>query len=439
MPELWTSCSDDSNLKANYRRTRQKYQHHTYRTRLRRTHCLDNNLKSFEMPKTTNPLIRHRSSPSPLKITKRNKAKLSTKSNLASQVDTSERLDDTGLTPSLAPRNVSQDVSTLIRYIHAHTFTDIPERGAGMGSERISEILRFRAALPRIVSIAHLHALSSSPTETERELARLIARGAVRKVVVPGRGKGGASVGEGIVLDEDWRTSVRESKALGEEVKEKYLQLLDASPGGGIVSTSGLQREEVQELVQAGYLISPSALLSNLSDLFARPGAGPSLSQSGSKAATGTLAAVGGHGAIHESGGGGSTLATSSSRIPHQPQARIRSGQTMTFSLPSTGSYLNLLTTARQHLLNLLKQLSPRYKEATIDVLKQKWDGNIPNDAVSRKKRERGEWTGVLPGKTKKWREFFGLEFEWVLEECVGSGLVEAFETGIGVVGVRAV
>ena len=110
----------------------------------------------------------------------------------------------------------------------------------------------------------------------------------------------------------------------------------------------------------------------------------------------------------------------------------------MTFSLPSTGVYLKLLTSARLHLLALLKQISPRYKEATMELLKEKWDGNIPNDAASRAKRARGEWTGVLPGKTKKWKDFYGLEFEWVLEECVGSGLAEIFDTGSVGIGVRA-
>ena len=109
---------------------------------------------------------------------------------------------------------------------------------------------------------------------------------------------------------------------------------------------------------------------------------------------------------------------------------KVVPGQTMTFSLPATGAYLKLLTNARQHLLALLRALSPRHKEATYDLLREKWEGNTPTDAASKKKRERGEWTGVLPGKTRKWREFYGLRFEWVLAECVGSGLVEVFETG---------
>ena len=376
-----------------------------------------------------------RTTPSPLGTSRRKSSTLK-RTSLSKATDREERLDDTGIRPNLAPRGIAQDVPNLIRYIHAHVWTEMPDRAAGMGSERISEALRFRDALPRIVSVAHLHALSASSTNTERELARLIARGAVRKVVVPGRGKGGAAVGEGVVLAEDWKTKARES-SLGDELKEKYLRLMDDNPGTSVVATTPLSNEEVKELVQAGFLTSPSALSGSLSNLFAHPGASSlaNLGQSGSKAATGTLAAVGGSGAIQDSGGGGSMLATAATRH-NGPRTNL--SQQMTLSLPSTGAYLKLLTNARQHILNLLKQLSPRYKEATMDLLKEKWEGNIPTDAASRARYMRGEGNAVLPGKTRKWKEFWGLEFDWVVAECVGSGLVELFETGSVGAGVRA-
>ena len=303
-----------------------------------------------------------------------------------------------------------------------------------MGGERISEVLRFRAALPRIVSLAHLLALSGSRTATERELARMVAGGAVRKVVVPGRGKGGGVVGEGVVLAEDWKRSVREEQGLEEGVKEKYVALLDAWPVSATAPVTSFEDDEVRQLVQAGYFTSPSALASGASALFAPAGSSylSHLSASGSKAATGSLAAVGGLGAVHESGGSGSMLATSATRTKLPS-----SSQQMTFSLPATGAYLKLLISARNHLTILLKQISPRYKEATRDLLEEKWDGNVPNDATSRAKRARGEWADVLPGKTRKWREFCGLRFEWVLAEAVGSGVVEVFETGSVGLGVR--
>ena len=381
------------------------------------------------MPKSTNPLIHRRQSPaSPF-----NKKK---KPSITVPADSEERLPDTNLPPTLAPQASLQDVESLLHYIHAHTWTPLPSRAAGMNSERVSEILRFRAALPRIVSTAHLYAVSASSTATERELAGLVAGGRVRKVTVPGRGKGGAGVGEGVVLAEDWRGRVRGEEGLSEEVRGKYLDLLDSYPASATVVISSLKDEEVRMLVRAGFLTAPSAgLSSNLSNLFAPPGSSyfSTLSASGTKAASGTLAAVGGHGAVHESGGGGSTLNRSQPSTQNQHQHHHQQQRHMTLSLPTTGSYLKLLTSARQHLLSLLKQTSPRYREATLTLLQEKWDGNIANPGTSSK---RGGDV-VLPGRTKKWREFHGLEFEWVLAECVGAGLVEGFETGSVGVGFR--
>ena len=51
----------------------------------------------------------------------------------------------------------------------------------------------------------------------------------------------------------------------------------------------------------------------------------------------------------------------------------------------------------------------------------------------------RGEYFGVLPGRTKKWKEFYGLSFDWLLAEAVSTALVELFETGSVGRGVRLV
>lgn len=308
-----------------------------------------------------------------------------------------------------------------------------------MGSERISEVLRFRKNLPPIVTLAHLHAVSRSSTATERELARLVAEGKVRKITVPGRGRGGAAVGDGVVLVEDWINRVKEEESLDEALKGKYIALLStpthrASP---TTPTSSLSDAEERALVNAGFLTSPTALSASLGDLFMPPGTSnslSSLSSAGSRAATGTLAAIGGAGAVHDSGGSGSTLATRNNR----PSDLIRGKEReMTFALPGTGIYLKLLVAARQHLLQILKSISPRHREATMEILREKWEGNTPNDPVNRLKRERGEWGGVLPGKTRRWREFYGMRFECVLAECVGGGLVELFDTGAVGLAVR--
>lgn len=312
-------------------------------------------------------------------------------------------------------------------------WNDIPERAAGMNSTRIAETLNFRRALPAIISVAHLHAVSTSATAIERELARLLQAGTVRKINVFGRGKGGAAMGEGLVLTEDWTKLLLDDSSLGEDLKAKYLRLLNEHPTSPTISASLFQGTEAVDLVAAGYLTSTSALASD-AELFARPGAWTlgSPSSVATSAATGTLAVVGGSGAIHESGGGGRGL------HPASRGSRVITGD-LTFSLPATGSYLRLLTDARDHLLQLLSKSSPRYKEATMNMLRERWDGGIPaDDATTRAKRARGEWIGVLPGKTKKWKSFFGMEFAWILEECLGSGLIECFNTRSVGLGVRA-
>jgi hypothetical protein len=306
-----------------------------------------------------------------------------------------------------------------------------------MGSERTSEVLRFRRDLPPIVTLAHLYAISKSSTQTERELARLVAEGKVRKITVPGRGRGGAAVGEGVVVVEDWVERVRGEEGLDESVKEKYVALMDAHRTEPAGSMSGFSDGEERQLVNAGFLTSSSALTAMLGDLFLPPGSGSSLSavsKAGSRAATGTLAAIGGASAVHDSGGSGNSLASRDARASGVVRGKSRE---MTFSLSGTGIYLKLLVAARQHLLHLLKSLSPRHREATVEILREKWEGNTPNDSINRMKRERGEWGGVLPGKTKRWREFYGMRFECVLAECVGSGLVELFDTGAVGMAVR--
>ncbi|KAK4500501.1 hypothetical protein PRZ48_008690 [Zasmidium cellare] len=383
------------------------------------------------MPKLVNPLAKRKSATSPFSTAPRKKP--GSRQNSFAEKEEAERLDDIASIPSLAQAETPRDVVGLIRHIQDSAFENIPERAAGMNSEQISGTLRFRVRLPPVVSIAHLHALSASSTDTEREIARLIAMGKLRKVTVPGRGKGGSSVGEVVVLTDDWKSRVREG--VEEELADKYTALMDQYPASASIPVSSLADAEVRTLVSAGFLTNPTALSSSVGDLFARPSGigGGEISKAGHSAAAGSMAAVGGYGAIQDSGGGGSMLATKDSR-----PSNLKRQREMTFSLSNMGPYLKLLTEVRLHLLALLKQLSPRYKEATKAFLKEKWNGNVPTDSISQQKRARGEWSGVLPGKTKRWRDFYGLSFEWVLAECVGSGLVELFDTGSVGVGVRA-
>lgn len=409
------------------------------------------------MPRTPlNPLRRRSgatssSSASPFRHAQRTKpgsgaASSSHKDATLTRAESGPRLDDVGgRQPSLAPRDHDpDDLVGLIRHILNGAFSEIPDRAAGMSSTRIAEVLNARAALPPVVSLAHLLALSSSPTKTERALAKLTAQGTVRKVVIPGRGKGGAAVGEGVVVTADWLARLDAEQGLDESTREKYRRLVASHPTSLSVSVAAFTPAELRDLVTIGFFTNPTALADGPApSVFTGTGGTTfgntptSIATAGSSAVTGTLAAVGGAGAIHDSGGSGSTLATSDRRHSSSLMKQSRQ-QLMTLALPGTGAYLNLLVSARAHLCHLLRQISPRWKEALQSSLREKWEGNTLSSDLDAAKRARGEFGGVLPGKTKRWREFWGLRFEWVLAECIGCGMVELFETGGMGIGVRA-
>jgi hypothetical protein len=79
--------------------------------------------------------------------------------------------------------------------------------------------------------------------------------------------------------------------------------------------------------------------------------------------------------------------------------------------------------------MTLLKKSS--FSEAPMYLLRDRWDGAVESDSnFSVAKRARGETIGVMPGRTKKWKELYGLNFRWALEEALGAGLIELFDTG---------
>lgn len=192
--------------------------------------------------------------------------------------------------------------------------------------------------------------------------------------------------------------------------------------------------EEVTSLVHAGYIVRSSSKSSN-ADILLRPGTASlgtlsGVTSSGSAFASGSKDAAAGSSLDHLSGGSGAT-----DRLSSQSQSKLSH---YVLCLPNTGPYLRLLSEARDHLLALLTKAN-KHRELPRDLLKERWDGGIAGqDEASKAARYRGEWKGVLPGRTKKWKQFYGLEFDWVLEECLGAGLVECFKTGSVGMGVRA-
>jgi hypothetical protein len=333
-----------------------------------------------------------------------------------------DRLDDVGLVKALATDLTLRDVAQAISHIRGKMWSKVPER-AGMNSTRIAEILNFRSSIPPIVTVSHVQALLNSHTIVEREIAELIKGGAIRKVVVGGRG----SLGEALILVKDLDKMI-DKCFMEQDVKKKFIALLHEYPTALKLPRSKLTEAEAKMLMHAGFLTSSTASWTS-TDVFSRPGDGSrgtmtSLS-SISKAASGSLAAVGGEGVVHAAGGSGGGVKS----LPGTGDYSL--------ALPTTGPFLKLLSNARAHLLSLLSK--SKFREAPESLLHQRWDGGIEaDDAASVARQNRGEFAGVLPGRTRKWKQFYGITFEWILEECVGAGLLEVFETGSIGRGVRA-
>jgi len=174
-----------------------------------------------------------------------------------------------------------------------------------------------------------------------------------------------------------------------------------------------LSPEDSMALIRAGFLVSSSSIAKGDLDVASLPLVPPSLAAA-------------------------SATRSDADQQPAEPQGGDNQfwSATMFLSLPNTGPYLRLLGAGRSHLLSLLKKSS--YHEAPLYLLRDRWDGAVESDkGYALAKRARGESTGVLPGRTKKWKELYGMSFRWILEEAVGAGLVELFETGSVGPGVR--
>ena len=114
-----------------------------------------------------------------------------------------DKLEDLGLVETLQTDLSLRDVPQTMKHIKTHMFDDIPEK-SGMNSTRTAEVLNYRKNLPPIVTNAHIHALINSPTMVEKEIGQLAAAGIIRRIIVPGRGTGAASISDALVVVKDW-------------------------------------------------------------------------------------------------------------------------------------------------------------------------------------------------------------------------------------------
>ncbi len=283
----------------------------------------------------------------------------------------------------------------------------------------------------------------SSPTAAEREMAALVQTGTARRIVLPTRqaGKYGDvrrdGTGELLVLSGEYAELVRGSSGLDDATKEAFLSWLGRNPAAQSIPAvvEGLTSQRVDGLVRAGFLTAVNESAGRQTGVYARPSERYAMIslESVAKAAAGSLAAVGGEGAVHAAGGTGARSASSATL---SGQSVVSPGG-MSIAVPGSGSYLKLVTGALQHLADLLERT--QYREMPESDLREKWDGGIADGEVAKAKKARGEFSGVLPGRTKKWKDFNGLAFGWILQEAVGVGLVEVFETRSVGRGVRLV
>ncbi|ROW11479.1 hypothetical protein VMCG_01141 [Cytospora schulzeri] len=345
-----------------------------------------------------------------------------------------DKLDDLGLVQALATDLTLCDVPQAMRYSREHIFTPMPDQTSslGMNSTRVTEVLNARRNLPPVVTTAHLQALLRSPTAVERETAELIRAGVLRKVVVLRRGRDGG-VGEFLIASSDLQDLVTRSVALDDGTKASFSQWLKDNPAKMKASAGdgGLKPAQIDQLVRGGFLATSHDFdAGSVTSVFARPeDRGTSISlETVSRAAAGSVDAVGGEGAVHASGGSGGGRAGGRGFRP--------GGAEISLAVPGQGAYLKLISAALSQLSGILSKSV--FKEMPESLLRERWDGGVANDSKQHAgKRERREFVGVLPGRTKKWKDFYGMAFDWVLHEAVGAGLVEVFVTGSVGRGVR--
>lgn len=198
-------------------------------------------------------------------------------------------------------------------------------------------------------------------------------------------------------------------------VADKFLNILSRMGTSSALSQSVFKPDEYRTLIRAGFLVSSSSFTQGSLSIASLP-----------KLPNVAVSSASRNGPVKPS----------DPDQPVQTDAQARAA-TLFLSLPNTGTYLRLLGSGRAHLLSLLKR--SHSGEAPLDLLRDRWDGAVETEkSYHLAKRARGEFAGILPGKTKKWKELYGLKYRWILEEALGAGLVELFETGSVGPGIRS-
>ncbi|GAB0132185.1 hypothetical protein EsDP_00000628 [Epichloe bromicola] len=312
-----------------------------------------------------------------------------------------------------------RDVVQAMRYIRSHMFTAVPE--TGLTSTRTAEMLNYRASVPRLVTTGHVNAVlkGTPPSRVEREVAELVGKGILRKVRVERRG----AAGEALIEMDDMERLLR--KGVSDGTATAFLDHLRGNAtaqtirvGPGDCTNHGSMRGEggplapgqVDELVRAGFLTSCSTAVPG-NTLHVRPEDRTTLTsiEHVSRFASGTVSAVGGQNAIHLAGGGGGGGAANGQR-------RDAEVSSFRIALPGHGRYLKLA-------------------DGAVDWVREALGRTTWGEGPEAWLRERFEGNGLYG---TRWKDFWGVEWEWVLGHAAGLGVVEVFDTGSVGKGVRA-
>ncbi|KAF3919312.1 hypothetical protein ABW21_db0201456 [Orbilia brochopaga] len=278
--------------------------------------------------------------------------------------------------------------------------------------------------MPRVVLLAHLHALLPSRTETERSIAALAADGVLRRVQV--RGTAISSSMEGVMLTDDFLIAVARSSLDG-EVKEPFLELLARDPSLATLESTMLPRDSIMALLSAGFLTINSSTGTH-NDV------GVDIT-----ALTPTTVAAGplpprDHTHISTLSSLSSISQSRSSLSSSSSQSRSANNTSISYTItpPNLGLLTHLHASSKSHILDILRRCPN--KEATISYLRERWDGGVSKNKHREDKRKRnGEGGGKFEGRTRKWREYRGVSVDWVVAGLVGSGVLEGFyAVGVG-------
>ncbi|QPG99661.1 hypothetical protein C2857_002289 [Epichloe festucae Fl1] len=316
-----------------------------------------------------------------------------------------------------------RDVVQAMRYIRSHMFTAVPE--TGLTSTRTAEMLNYRASVPRLVTTGHVNAVlkGTPPSRVEREVAELVGKGILRKVRVERRGAAGEALIEMDDLERLLRTGVSDGTAtafLDHLRRDATAQTIHVGPGD-CTNYSRVRGEggplapgQVDELVRAGFLTSCSTAVPG-NTLHVRPEDRTTLTsiEHVSRFASGTVSAVGGQNAIHLAGGGGGGGGGAANGQRQRRDAEVSSFR---IALPGHGRYLKLA-------------------DGAVDWVREALGRTTWGEGPESWLRERFEGNGLYG---TRWKDFWGVEWEWVLGHAAGLGVVEVFDTGSVGKGVRA-